>query len=85
MNFIEIYNEEVGPIEMGATKLSDDVYLFGYYDDYWFAESIAQKGESGFDIMSYRVEYDGIEIKGELRKLILNNMIKYLNHMHLND
>jgi hypothetical protein len=82
MNFIEIHNGEVGPIEMGATKLSDDVYLFGYYDDYWFVEAVVQRGILGFDIMSYRVEYDGIKIKGELRKLILNNMIEYLNNMH---
>ena len=82
MNFIEIYNEEVGPIEMGATKISDDIYLFGYYDDYWFVESIVKKEASGFDIISYRVEYGEIEIKGELRKLILNNMIEYLNNMH---
>ena len=82
MNFTNMYDDEYHQFELGATKLSDDVYLFGYNDDYWFIESIVQKLDSGFVVMSHRIEYDGIRIKGKLKKLMLNNMIEYLNQRY---
>ena len=81
MNFIELEEENLGSLEIIVTHLKDDIYLFGFYDSYWFIEAMVVKNNRRFDqIVSYKVEYDSVPINGNELERILTNILDYCNY-----
>ena len=80
MNFIELEEEHLGKLDLMVTHLKDDIYLFGFYDSYWFIEAMVVKNNRRFDqIVSYKVEYDSVSIDGNELERILTNILDYCN------